>query len=84
MIMASDPNTSWQIDGEKLETMTDFIFLGTKITADGDCSHKIKMLAPWKKSYNKPRQHIKEQRHHFADKGPSSQSYGFSSGHVWL
>ena len=70
MIMASDPNTSWQIDGEKLETMTDFIFLGTKITADGDCSHKIKMLAPWKKSYNKPRQHIKEQRHHFADKGP--------------
>ena len=72
--MTSGPITSWQIDGEKLETMTDFIFLGTKITADGDCSHKIKKLAPWKKSYNKPRQHIKEQRHHFADKGPSSQS----------
>ena len=57
--------------------MTDFIFLGSKITADGDCSHEIKMLAPWKKSYDKPRQHIKKQRHYFANKGPSSQSYGF-------
>ena len=60
-----------------METVIDFIFLGSKITADGDCSHEIKMLAPWKKSYDKPRQHIKKQRHHFADKGPYSQSYGF-------
>ena len=55
-----------------------FIFLGSKITADGECSHEIKkMLAPWKKSYDKPRQHIKKQSHHFVDKGPPSQSYGF-------
>ena len=51
--------TSWQIDGEKVEIMTDFIFLSSKITGDGDCSHKIKMLAPWKKSCDEPRQHIK-------------------------
>ena len=68
-IMASSPITSWQIDGEKMETVTDFIFLGSKITADGDCSHEIKTLAPWKKSYGKPRQHIKKQKHHFAYKG---------------
>ena len=62
-----------------MEAVTDFIFLGSKITADGHCSHEIKrcLLAPWKESYDKPRQHIKKQRHHFADKGPSSQSYGF-------
>ena len=60
-IMASSPITSWQIDGEKMETVTDFIFLGSKITADGDCSHEIKTLAPWKKSYGKPRQHIPKQ-----------------------
>ena len=83
-IMASGPITSWQIDGETVETVTDFIFLGSKITADGDCSHEIKMLAPWKKSYDKPRQCIKNQRHHFGDKGPYSQSYGFSSSHVWI
>ena len=65
-----------------METVTEFIFLGSKITVDGDCSYKIKTLAPWKKSYDKPRQHIKKQRHHFASKGPSSQSYGFSSSHV--
>ena len=78
-IMASSPITSWQIDGETMETVTDFIFLGSKITAAGDCRHEIKkVLAPWKKSYKyQPRQHIKKQRHHFADKGPSSQSYGF-------
>ena len=70
-IMASSPTTSWQIEGEKMETVTDFIFLGSKITADGDCSHEIKRhLQPWKKSYDKPREHIKKQRHHFADKGP--------------
>ena len=65
-----------------METVTDFIFLGSKITADGDCSHEIKRPAPWKKSYDQPRQHIKKQRHHFANKGLSSQSYGFSSSHV--
>ena len=68
-IMASGPITSWQIDGETMETVTDFIFLGPKITADGDCSHEIKTLTPWKKSYDKPRQHIKKQRHYFANKG---------------
>ena len=63
--------------------LTDFIFLGSNITADGDCSHEIKKtLAPWKKSYDQPRQLIKKQRHYFANKGPSSQSYGFSCSHV--
>ena len=83
--MASSPITSWQIDGETMETVTDFIFLGSKITADGDVSHEIKRkLAPWKKSYDQPKQHIKKQRHCFADKGPYRQSYGFSSSHVWM
>ena len=82
--MASGPITSWQIDGETMETVADFIFLGSKITADGDCSHEIKMLAPWKKSYDQPRQHIKKQRHYFANKGPTNQSYGFSSSHIWM
>ena len=80
-IMASGPITSWQIDGETMQTMTDFIFLGSKITADGDCSHEIKrhlLLG------RKPRQYIKNQRHYFANKGPSSQSYVFSSSHVWM
>ena len=80
-IMASDPITSWQIDRETMETVTDFIFLGSKITANGDCSHEIKD-APCKKSYDKPRQCIKEQRHYFANKGLYSQSYCFSSSHV--
>ena len=83
-IMASGPITSWQIDEETVETVADFIFLGSKITADGDCSHEIKTLAPWKKSYDQRRQHIQKQRHYFANKGPSSQSYGFSSNHVWM
>ena len=82
--MASGPITSWQIGGETVETVADFIFLGSKITADGDCSHEIKMLTPWKESYAQPRQHIKKQRHYFVNKGPSSQGYGFSSGHVWM
>ena len=81
-IMASGLITSLQIDGETMETLTDFIFLGSKITAEGDCNHEIKMLAPWKKSYDQPRQHIKKQRHYFANKDLSSQSCGFSSGHV--
>ena len=75
-IMASGPITSWQIDGETLEIVTN-IFLGSKITADGDCSHEIKTLAPWKKSYDQPRQYIKKQRHYFANKDLSSQSYAF-------
>jgi len=85
-IMASGPITSWQIDGEIMETVTDFIFLGSQVTTDGDCSHEIKKktLAPWKKSSDKPRQHIKKQRNHFADKGLYSQSYDFSSSHVWM
>ena len=81
-IMASSPITSWQTDGETVETVTDFIFLGSRITADGGCSHEIKTLIPWKESYDQPRQHIKKQRHYFANKGPSSQGYGFSSSHV--
>ena len=81
-IMASGPITSWEIDGETLKTVTDFISWGSKITADGDCSHEIKTLPPWKDSYDQPRQHIKKQRNHFANKGPSSQSYG--SSHVWM
>ena len=60
--MASGTITSWQIDGGKVETVTDFIFLDSKITADGDCSHEIKTLTPWKESYDQPRQHIKKQR----------------------
>ena len=75
--------TSWQIDGEKMEPVTDFIFFGSKITADGDCSNEIKRLAPWKESYDQLRQHTKK-RHYFVDKGPSSQSHGFCSSHVWM
>ena len=83
--MASGPITSWQIDGETVETVTDFILGGSQITADDDCSHESKKtLAPWKKSFDQARQHIKKQRHYFADRGPSSQSYGFSSSHVWI
>ena len=82
--MASGPIISWQIVGETVEIVADFIFLGSKITADGDCSHQIKIFTPWKESYDQPRQHIKKQRHYFANKGPSSQDYGFSSGHVWM
>ena len=81
--MASGPITSWQVDGETMETVANFIFLGSKITADGDCSHEIKTVAPWKKNYDKSRQNIKKQRHCLANKGPSSQSYGFSSSHGW-
>ena len=81
-IMASSPITSWQIDRETMETVTDFIFLGSKITADGDCSHEIKRrLLLGTKAMTK---HINKQRHYFVDKGPSSQSYGFSSSHVQM
>ena len=70
--MASGPITSWEIDGETVETVSDFIFLGSKTTADGDCRHQIKRRLL----------HIQKQRHYFANKGPSSQGYGFSCGHV--
>ena len=83
--MASGPITSWQIDGETMETVRDFILGGSKITADGDCSHEIKgSFAPWKKCYDQPKQSIKKQRHYFTDKGASSQGYGFSSSLVWM
>ena len=78
-IMASSPITSWQIDGETVETLADFIFLNSKITADGDCSHEIKRCLLLGR---KARQPIKKKRHYFVDKNPSSQSYGFSSTHV--
>ena len=83
-IMASGAITSWEIDGETVETVADFILLSSKITADVDCSHEIKTFTPWKESYDQPRQHIKKQRRYFANKGPSSQGYGFSCGHVWM
>ena len=81
-IMASGPITSWQIDGETMETVKDFILGGSKIITDSDLSHEIKTLTSWKKSYDQPRQHIKRQRHYFANKGPSNQSYDFSSSHM--
>ena len=70
--------------GKQWKTVRDFILRGSKITADGDCSHEIKILAAWKKSCDQPRQHIKKQRHYFANQGPSNQSHGFSSSHVWM
>ena len=83
--MESGPITSWEIDGETVETVSDFIFGGSKITADGDCSHEIKRhLLLGRKVMDQPRQHIEKQRHYFANNGPSSQGYGFSCGHVWM
>ena len=83
--MASRVHRFGQIDRERMGTVTNLIFLGSKLTEDGDCSHEIKTLAPWKKSYDKPTQHLKRRHgHHFADKGPSCQSYGYSSTHIWM
>jgi len=83
--MASSPIAPWQIEGGKVETMTYFIFLGSKITVSGDCNPEIKTIAPWKESYDKPRQGIKKQRHQFADKNLSSQScYNFFSSHLQM
>ena len=79
-IMASSPITSWQIEGEKVEAVTDFIWGGSKITIDSDCSHEIKRCL-FLENYDKSG-HIKKQRHHFANKGLYSQSYGFSKSHV--
>ena len=82
-IMASGPITSWQIDGETMEMVTDFIFWGSKITEDCDCSHEIKRrLLLERKFMNQPRWHIEKQRHYFANKGPSSQGYVFSNNHI--
>ena len=83
-IMASGPITSWQIDGETMETVTDFIFLGSKITADGGCSHEIKRRLLLGRKAMTNLHSILKNRHYFANKGPYSQSYGFSSGHVWM
>ena len=83
-IMASGPITSWQINGETMETVTDFIFLGSKITADGDCSHEIKRCLLLGRNAMTTLDSILRNRYYFTDKGPSSQSYGFSSGHVWM
>ena len=80
-IMASTLITSWQIDRETMETVAEFIFLGSKINANGDCSIEIKRCLLLGR---KARQQTKKQRHYFADKGPNSQSYGFSSSHVWM
>ena len=82
-IMASGPITSWEIDGETVETVADFIFGGSKITADGNCSHEIKRrLLFGRKAMTNLGSNIKKQRHYFADKGSSSKGYGFSSSHV--
>ena len=81
-IIVSSPITSWQIDGETMETVTDFIFLGSKITADGDCSHEIQKSFLLGRKVMTNLDSIKKQRHYSANKGPSSQSYGFSTSHV--
>ena len=83
-IMASGHITSWQIDGKTVETVSDFIFGGSKITADGNCSHEMKRCLVLGKKLWPSGQHIKKQKHYFANKGPSSQSYGFSSSHIWM
>ena len=84
-ILASGPITSWQIDGETMETVTNFFFLGSKITADGYCSPEIKRhLLLGRKAMTNLDSILKKQKYYFADKGLSSQSYGFSSSHVWM
>ena len=83
-IIASGPITSWQIDGETVESVTDFIFLGPKITADSDCSHEIKRFLLFGRKDMTNLDSIGKERHYLTNKGLSSQSYGFSSGHVWM
>ena len=83
-IMASGPIISWEIERKTVETVSDFMFLGSKITADGDCSHEIKRcLLLGEKVMTNLDSILKKQRHYFTNKGLSSQGYGFSSGHVW-
>ena len=87
-LMASGSITSWQIDGETVETVTDFILGHTKVTIDGDCSHEIKKkkksICSLEKIYDQPKQHIRKQRHYFANKVLSSRSYGYSSSPIWM
>ena len=84
-ILASGPVTSWEIDGETVEKVSGFILGGSKITADGDCSHEIKRcLLLGRKVITNLESILRKQRHYFVNKGPSSQGYGFSSGHVWM
>ena len=83
-VMASGPITSWQIDGETMEIVTDFIFLGSQITADGDCSHEVKRCLLLGRKVMTNLDSILKSRNYFANKGPSSQGYGFSSRHVWM
>ena len=83
-IMASDPITLWQISGETMETVIDFIFLCSQITADGDCSHEIKRCLLLGREAVTNLDIILKGETYFGDKGPPSQSYGFSSGHVWM
>ena len=83
-IVASGPITSWQIDGETVETVSDFIFLGSKITTDGDCSHKIKRHFFLGRTAMSNLDSVLKKRHHIANKGPYSQSHGFSRSHVWM
>ena len=83
--MTSDPITSWKIDGETVETVLDFILGGSEITADDDCSHEIKRHLPLgRKTMTDLDSILKKQRHYFANKDPSGQSYGFSSSHIWM
>ena len=83
--MASGPVTSWQIDGETMAAVTEFILGGSKITADGDCSHEIKRcLLLGRKAMTNLDGILKSRRQYFANKGPFTQSYGFSSSHVWM
>ena len=83
-IMASGSITSWEIDGETVETVSDFIVLGSKITADDDRSHEIKRHSLLGRKVMTNLDSIFKSRHCFANKGPSSQGYGFPSGHVWM
>ena len=83
-VVASDHITSWQIDGETMKTVTGFIFLGSKIIADGDCSHEIKRRLLLGREALTKRDSILKSRHYFAYKGPYSQSYSFSSSHVQM
>ena len=83
-VMESGPITSWETDGETVETVSDFIFGGSKITEDGDCSHEIKRRLLLGRKVMTNLDSVKKQRHYFANKGPSSHGYGFSSGHVWM
>ena len=83
-IMSSSPITSWETDGETMQTVRDFIFGGSQITIDSDCSHEFKRCLLLGRRVMTTQQHITKHRYYFANKGPSSQSYGFSSSHVWM